>query len=93
MGVYLTWRAASACSIPIMGIGGVRSAEDALQYVLAGASLVQVGTSSFVDPQASVTVHDGICAYLDRHGVEKLADLVGALEVPDPPSPPTFDAG
>jgi dihydroorotate dehydrogenase (NAD+) catalytic subunit len=93
MGVYLTWRAASACSIPIMGIGGIRSAEDALQYVLGGASLVQVGTSSFVDPQASVTVHDGISAYLDRHGVEKLSDLVGALDVPDPPSPPTLDAG
>lgn len=82
MGVYLTWRAASSCSLPIMGIGGIRNAEDALQYILAGASLVQVGTASFVDPQASVTVHTGIGQYLDRHGVERLSELVGAVEVP-----------
>jgi dihydroorotate dehydrogenase (NAD+) catalytic subunit len=91
MGVYLTWRAASSCSLPIMGIGGIRNAEDALQYILAGSSLVQVGTASFVDPQASVTVHEGIGQYLDRHGVERLTELVGSVEIP--PRPPDPAAG
>ena len=83
MGVYATWRAASATSIPIMGIGGIRNGEDAMQYILAGAALVQVGTASFVDPDASVSVQGGIHEYLDRHGVERLTDLVGALELPE----------
>ena len=79
MGVYLTWRAASAVSIPVIGIGGIRSGADALQYVLAGASLVQVGTALFVDPSAPVHVQAGIEEYMERHGVTRFTDLVGAL--------------
>ena len=83
MGVYLTWRAASAVSIPVIGIGGIRSGEDALQYILAGASLVQVGTALFVDPSAPVHVQAGIASYLERHGIARLTDLVGALTIPE----------
>lgn len=82
MGVYLTWQASRVTSVPIMGIGGIRSGEDALQYILAGASLVQVGTATFVDPEAALRVGRGIAGYMDRHGIHRLADLVGALEVP-----------
>jgi dihydroorotate dehydrogenase (NAD+) catalytic subunit len=82
MGVYATWKAATATSIPVMGIGGIRDGADAMQYILAGAALVQVGTASFVDPSASVNVQQGIDDYLDRHGVDRLTDLVGALELP-----------
>lgn len=82
MGVYLTWRAAAAVSIPVMGIGGIRSGSDALQYILAGASLVQVGTALFVDPSAPVQVQAGIAEYMERHGVARVADLVGALMIP-----------
>ncbi len=85
MGVYLTWQAARATSLPILGIGGIRSAEDALQYILAGATLVQVGTASFVDPSAAVRVGEGIAAYLERHGIGRLSELVGALELPPRP--------
>ncbi|MFQ5746741.1 MAG: dihydroorotate dehydrogenase [Gemmatimonadota bacterium] len=81
MGVFLTWRAARIVSIPVIGIGGIRSAEDALQYVLAGASLVQVGTALFVDPAVALDVTEGITAYLDRHGITSLTDLVGGLEL------------
>jgi len=84
MGVYLTWRAAQACTIPIMGIGGIRNGEDALQYILAGASLVQVGTSSFVDPCTAVLVGEQIGDYLNRHGIERLSDLVGLVQLPVP---------
>lgn len=80
MGVYLTRQAASAVDLPIIGIGGIRSASDALQYILAGASLVQVGTALFIDPEVAPEVHRGIQAYLDRHEREDLSGLVGALE-------------
>jgi len=80
MGVYSTWRAAAACNLPIMGIGGIRDGADAMQYILAGACLVQVGTASFVDPDAAIRVHEGIAEYLERHGHPSLTELVGALE-------------
>ena len=83
MGVYLTWRAAASVSIPVIGIGGIRSGSDALQYILAGASLVQVGTALFVDPSAPVQVQAGIEEYMERHGVARVADLVGALTIPE----------
>ncbi len=83
MGVYATWRARQACGLPIIGIGGIRCGEDAVQYLLAGASLVQVGTASFVDPRAAVDTHDGIQAYLERHGLASITDLIGALEAED----------
>jgi len=82
MGVYLTWRAAAVVSIPVIGIGGIRSGSDALQYILAGASLVQVGTALFVDPSAPVQVQAGIAEYMERHDVARVADLVGALTIP-----------
>ncbi|MGD8496376.1 MAG: dihydroorotate dehydrogenase [Gemmatimonadales bacterium] len=83
MGVYLTWQASRAVDLPIIGIGGIRSASDALQYLLAGARLVQIGTALFVDPDAAVGVHRGLEAYMTRHGIAELADLVGAVEVAD----------
>jgi len=81
MGVYLTWRARQATSLPIIGIGGIRSGDDALQYILAGATLVQVGTALFVDPQVAIEVHQGIDSYCDRNQVT-LRQMVGALELP-----------
>ena len=83
MGVLLTWRAAQAVDLPIFGIGGIRSASDALQYILAGASLVQLGTALFVDPNVALNVHRGIEDYMDRHEIGQLSDLIGSLEVPD----------
>jgi len=85
MGVYLTWRAAAAVSIPVIGIGGIRSGSDALQYVLAGASMVQVGTALFVDPSAPIQIQADVTEYMERHGFARLADLVGALTISDRP--------
>ncbi len=81
MGVFLTWRAAQAVDLPIFGMGGIRSASDALQYILAGASLVQVGTALFVDPDVALNVHRGIEDYMERHDIKQFTGLVGALEV------------
>jgi len=92
MGVYATWRARQTCGLPIMGIGGIRTAEDALPYILAGACLVQIGTASFVDPGAAVDVHEGISKYLEANGVARLEDLVGALQA-RPGAGPAIPAG
>lgn len=81
MGVYLTWCAARAVSLPVIGIGGIRSAADALQYILAGASLVQIGTALFVDPDVAIRVHRGIAAHVEHSDAARLSDLVGAVEV------------
>ncbi len=80
MGVYATWLAASRVSLPVIGIGGIRNADDALQYILAGASLVQVGTAMFVDPYAAPETVAGLDEFCERQGVARLSDLVGALE-------------
>ncbi len=93
MGVYATWRARQSCDLPIMGIGGIRNAHDALQYVLAGACLVQIGTASFVDPDAAMRTQRGIAAYLDRHGIGTFAELVGRLDAPPVPIAAVAPAG
>jgi dihydroorotate dehydrogenase (NAD+) catalytic subunit len=80
MGVYLTRQAATAVDLPIIGIGGIRSSADALQYILAGASLVQIGTALFIDPEVASRVHHGIESYLERHRMTNLSELVGAVE-------------
>lgn len=67
--------------VPLIGQGGVASAEDALQLILAGASAVAVGTANFVDPRTAMNVQEGIARYMDRHGVTELAELIGAVKV------------
>jgi dihydroorotate dehydrogenase (NAD+) catalytic subunit len=80
MGVFATWRAAARVDIPIIGIGGICNARDALEYILAGASLVQIGTAMFADPFTAPDTLRGLREYCERHAVSRLADLVGALE-------------
>jgi len=81
MGVYATWVAASRVELPVIGIGGICNARDAMEYILAGASLVQIGTAMFVDPHTAPQAIDGLRDICSRQGVERLSELVGALEV------------
>jgi dihydroorotate dehydrogenase (NAD+) catalytic subunit len=76
----MVWQAAQAVEIPICGIGGIATAEDAVKFLLCGATAVQVGTANYLDPTAAVTVADGIVDYAARHGFPRVADLTGALE-------------
>jgi dihydroorotate dehydrogenase (NAD+) catalytic subunit len=78
----MVWQVAQAVSIPVCGIGGIASAEDAVKFLLCGATAVQVGTINFLNPAAAGEVADGLESYARRHGVCRLRDLVGALEVP-----------
>ncbi len=71
------WEVSGAVRIPIVGQGGVETARDALEFVLAGASAVSIGTANFTDPRAPVAVCDGLVSYLKRHGHAELRDIVG----------------
>jgi dihydroorotate dehydrogenase (NAD+) catalytic subunit len=82
VGVLATWKVRRAVTVPLLGIGGVGSAEDALQYIVAGASLVGIGTAMLRDPRAPERVVRDLARWCDRHGVSRLAELVGSLEVP-----------
>ncbi len=78
--VRMVYQAAHAVKIPIIGIGGIASAEDALEFILAGASAVQVGCMNFHDPQTALKVTDGIVSYMDRHGIADIRSLIGAVK-------------
>lgn len=77
--VRMVWEARKAVRIPIIGMGGIMCANDALEFIIAGATAVQVGTASFIDPDAAVKVVDGIEEYIKRHGVT-VRELVGAIK-------------
>lgn len=76
----MVWQVHRALTIPIIGMGGIMTGEDAIEFMLAGATAVAVGTASFVDPTAAVRVVDGIAEWCREQGVRRVADLTGALE-------------
>jgi dihydroorotate dehydrogenase (NAD+) catalytic subunit len=82
VGVLATWKVSCAVSLPILGIGGVRSASDALQYILAGASLVGMGTSALRDPREPERVVRDLDRWCERHSVTSLSSLVGTMKWP-----------
>lgn len=78
--VRMVYQAANAVKIPIIGMGGIQNAEDALEFILAGATAVSVGTANFVDPETTVKVVQGIEEYMDRYHVEDIRSLIGAVK-------------
>lgn len=76
----MVWQVAHALSIPVIGLGGIMTATDAIEFLLAGASAVEIGTANFVDPTTSVKVVRGINEYLDRHGFGSVKDIIGSCE-------------
>ena len=77
----MVWQVARAVKIPVIGMGGISNARDAVEFLLAGATAVQIGTYNFIDPAVSVSVIEGIDEYLDRHGFNEVSQIVGALEL------------
>jgi dihydroorotate dehydrogenase (NAD+) catalytic subunit len=82
VGVLATWKVRKAVRLPILGVGGVSSAEDALQYIMAGAALVGIGTAAMRDPRAPERIVRGLDQWCARHDVANVQDLVGILEWP-----------
>ncbi|MGC1391638.1 MAG: dihydroorotate dehydrogenase [Bacteroidales bacterium] len=79
----MVWQVANAVKIPVIGMGGIMSANDALEFLLAGASAVQVGTASFINPLASVNILDGIEDYLIKKGISDISEIVGYINRSD----------
>ena len=77
--VRMVYQAAHAVKIPIIGMGGIANAEDAIEFILAGASAVSIGAMNFVNPYTTVEVVEGIEAYMKKYGVENITDLIGAV--------------
>jgi dihydroorotate dehydrogenase (NAD+) catalytic subunit len=80
--VRMVYECRQAVGIPIIGMGGIADARDALEFMIAGASAVQVGTANFVDPLIWPKLTDGIRDYMQRHGIRRIGDLVGSLDTP-----------
>ena len=79
--VRMVWQTSKAVKIPIIGLGGISNWQDAVEFMLAGASAIQIGTYNFIDPTVSLKVIDGINEYCDRYGFKSVTELTGALEV------------
>ena len=77
----MVWQVAKAVKIPVIGLGGIMNWKDAVEFMLAGATAIQIGTANFIDPAITVKVAEGINDYLDRHGYSSVRDIIGALEV------------
>ncbi|MBQ0155049.1 MAG: dihydroorotate dehydrogenase [Bacteroidales bacterium] len=75
------WQVSKAVNIPIVGLGGIMNATDAIEFFLAGATAIEIGTANFIDPETTVKVVDGINEYLDRHNFKSITDIIGQLEV------------
>lgn len=77
----MVWQVYNAVKIPVIGMGGISNWEDAIEFILAGSSAIQIGTYNFINPTVSIEVLDGILEYMDRHHIDSIGDLVGKLEV------------
>ena len=77
----MVWQVAKAVNIPVIGLGGIMDWKDAVEFMLAGATAIQIGTANFIDPAVTVKVSEGINDYLERHGYTSVKDIIGVLEV------------
>lgn len=75
----MVWQTAKAVSIPVVGLGGICSATDAIEFLMAGATAIEIGTANFLDPAVTIKVRDGINEWLDRHGCKSVTEIIGAL--------------
>ena len=79
--VRMVWQVAKAVKIPVIGLGGICNAADAIEFLMAGATAIQIGTANFIDPTVTWKVRDGINEWLDRHGCTSVSEIIGALNV------------
>lgn len=77
--VRMVWQVSKAVKIPVIGLGGISSAYDALEFLMAGATAVEIGTANFIDPTVTIKVIEGIQEYLDRHNIADIHDIIGII--------------
>ncbi len=77
--VRMVWQVAHAVKIPVVGLGGIMTAEDAIEFLMAGATAIEIGTANFIDPAVTIKVRDGINAWLDAHGCRSIQEIIGAV--------------
>jgi dihydroorotate dehydrogenase (NAD+) catalytic subunit len=77
----MVWQVAKAVKIPVIGMGGIMNATDAIEFLLAGATAIQIGTANFINPAVTMEVLEGIESYMNRYGVKDVSELTGALEI------------
>ena len=75
----MVWQVAKAVSIPVIGLGGICTAKDAIEFLMAGATAIEIGTANFLDPTVTIKVRDGINEWLDAHGCRSVTEIIGAL--------------
>ena len=77
--VRMVWQVAKAVNSPVVGLGGIMTAEDAIEFLMAGATAVEIGTANFIDPAVTIKVRDGINDWLDRHGCKSVQEIIGVV--------------
>ncbi|MDY5011839.1 MAG: HisA/HisF-related TIM barrel protein, partial [Butyricimonas virosa] len=75
----MVWQVAKVVKIPVVGLGGISCANDAIEFLLAGASAIQIGTANFIDPTVTIKVIDGINNYLDLNGFKSVKEIIGLI--------------
>lgn len=75
----MVWQVAKTVNIPVVGLGGIMTAADAIEFLMAGATAIEIGTANFLDPAVTIKVRDGISDWLDAHGCQSVADIIGCL--------------
>ena len=76
----MVWQVAKAVKIPVIGLGGIMTATDAIEFLMAGATAIEIGTANFIDPAVTIKVRDGIDEWLDRHGCKSVQEIIGVLD-------------
>ena len=76
----MVWQVANAVKIPVVGLGGIMTAQDAIEFLMAGATAIEIGTANFIDPAVTMKVRDGLNDWLDKHGCKSVKEIIGCLE-------------
>ena len=76
----MVWQVAKAVKVPVVGLGGISNAKDAIEFLMAGATAIEIGTANFLDPAVSIKVRDGIDAWLDAHGCQSVEEIIGVID-------------
>lgn len=78
--VRMVWQVAKAVKIPVIGLGGIMNAKDAIEFLMAGATAVEIGTANFIDPAVTIKVRDGIDSWLEKHGCKSVQEIIGVID-------------